>query len=339
MSEDIQPAPGEVLLRLLENRRSARDLVLEGADLRGIQLARLRADGLVLEGADLRDAGLSMVRWRGVVLRDARLDHADLSDANLLMCDLDQARASAAKFVRARFENSTARGARLEGADFTGASLTDSDLSRASLRGAKLVGISAEGLDLRGADLRGANLRDAVLTDADLRGADLSDAELEGADFGGADVSGAIGLSSPQVGAHESTKLDLPSELTPLAEAMTPLVLELLRTAGRKGYIDEHAAQRLLDDVARLPTRSTAHALHPRTFEAVTRTIEALGDDILPSLLDALQRPNEAGPPPEVMDMIGRLGRELSLDDASPEAILERLTGRPSEAGDDSSGA
>ncbi|MFV8750316.1 pentapeptide repeat-containing protein [Nannocystaceae bacterium ST9] len=336
MVDELRGDPGETLRRLLAGRRRARDLAFVGADLRGIQLVGLRADQLVLDDCDLRDAKLGAVEWRSCMLRDARLERADFGDARLRMCDFDRARASEASFVRARFENGTARGAHFDRADFTGALLTDSDLSRASLRGAVLVRISGEGLDLRGADLRGADLRDADLSDADLRGADLGEAELAGAKLEGADLRGAIGLDSREPiddEAIETESTALPREFMPLARTMTPLVLELLQSAGRKGYVDPELAARLLDDVARLPSSASTPQLDPRTLAAVASTIESLGDEVLPSLIGALQQPNEAGPPPEIMAMIERLGRSLALDDASPEAIVERLTGRPRERG------
>ena len=91
------------------------------------------------------EASLAAANLKGCNLRDARLDAADFTDAVLRLCDLDQARASGASFVRTRLENGSARGARFEGADLTGAILTDTDFSRASLRGAMLDGASATG--------------------------------------------------------------------------------------------------------------------------------------------------------------------------------------------------
>ncbi len=319
--------PAGMLKELLDHRRTARALVLKAADLHGSDLAGLRADGLDLEEADLRESSLTEAKWRGCVLRDARLDGADFTDAVLRMCDLDQARASNAKFVRTRLENSTARGARFDGADLTGAVLTDTDFSRASLCGAILEGVSASGADFRGADLRGAKLRDAVLVDSDLRGADLTDADLAGADLRGADLRGAMGgpAALPQEEAEPTAAL--PAELKALTGTMAPIVLEVLRTAGRRGVIDPETARRLMAEAAALQRKaSPGNAPSAETMNAVSRVLDELGDNVLPGLIGALRQPNEDEPSPEVKAMILRLREELSLDEtATAEDVLLRL--------------
>jgi uncharacterized protein YjbI with pentapeptide repeats len=322
--------PELTLRELLDRRRTARDLVLKGADLRGLQLGGLRADGLDLEEADLRGSALAGVKWKGCSLRDARLDAADLTGAVLRLCDLDQARATGAILVRARLENSTARGARFDGADLSGAVLTDTDFSRASLRGAILDGASASGADIRGADLRGARLRNAVLVDADLRGADLTDVDLSGADLRGADLRGVVGDNVMLPPEDTAKPAELPAELQALSDTMAPIVLEVLRTAGRRGLIDPDDARRLTGEAAVLQ-RAAAPKNAPSvdTLHAVSRVLEGLGDDILPKLVGALRQPGEEGPTAEVVDMIRRLSQELALDETSSvEDLLDRLTRR-----------
>lgn len=315
-----------MLSAFAESRRTARNLVLDRANLRGAQLARLRADGLDLEEADLRESSLTGVKWRSCILRDARLDSADFTDAVLRMCDLDQARAAHATFVRARLENSTARGARFDGADLTGAVLTDTDFSRASLQGANLEGVSASGTDFRGADLRGARLRDAVLVDSDLRGADLTGADLQGADLRGADLRGVVG-DDPALQKEEGWKGELPPEMRNLAEIMAPLVIEVLRTAGERGVMDPETAERLIEEAARHQGTSPENTPSPETVKAVSRVLDELGDDVLPALIRALRQPNEGEPPPEVKTMILRLREELALEEtATAEDVLLRLT-------------
>jgi uncharacterized protein YjbI with pentapeptide repeats len=314
-----------MLKDFLDRRRSARGLVLKGANLRGLRLAGLRADGLDLEEADLRESSLAGVKWKGCILRDARLDDADFTDAVLRLCDLDQARATKATFARVRLENSTARGARFDGADLTGAVLTDTDFSRASLRGANLEGVSASGADLRGADLRGARLLDAVLTDSDLRGADLTDADLRGADLRGADLRGVAG-GPAALPKDQSEWGGLPPELKPLAETMTPIVLEALRTAGHRGVMAPETAKRLIEDAARHRGASPRNASSPETLNAVARVLGELGDGVLPMLIGALRQPNGGEPPPGVKAMILRLREEFSLDGtAAAEGVLSRL--------------
>ena len=310
---------------LVRNRQTARTLDLKHADLRGVQLGGLRADGLDLREADLRASCLTRITWRGCTLHDAALDAADFSDAVLRMCDFDDVRAPHAKFIRARLENSTARGARLDAADFSSAVLTDTDLSRASLRGARLDGVSATGVDLRGSDLRGASLRNALLTDADLRGADLTGADLHDANLHGADLRGAAGLDAARLPA--SAAADASPAVQDLAETMAPIVAEVLRTAGRSGAIGPDTAQRLIDEAARHQTAPPQHAPSPETLTAVSRVIAELGDGVLPVLAGALRQPDQAEPPKEVQDVIRRLREALSMDeDATTEDLLHRLT-------------
>jgi uncharacterized protein YjbI with pentapeptide repeats len=327
-----------LLHELVERGRAARDLALKQADLRGQRLAGLRADGLDLDEADLRTACFADAHWTGCTLRDARLDAADFTDAVLRMCDLDGVRGSEALFVRAHLENGSARGARFDGARFEAAVLTDTDFSRASLRGAILEGASASGADFRGADLRDARLGRAVLIDSDLRGADLTGADLTGADLHSPDVRGVVGLvlargdeERDQAGDEPPT---LPADLRAMSDMMTPIVQEVLRTAGRRGVIDPDTARRLVEDAARLHGAPAGGGPSVDTLRAVTRVLEGFGGDVLPKLLSALHQPNDEGPTAEIQALIRNLSRELSLGDAtSAEDVLERLrrgSGRPS---------
>jgi hypothetical protein len=301
--------------------------VLSGADLRGCSLRGLRADGVVFEEADLRESSLIEVNWKACNLRDARLDGADFTEALLRLCDLDQARATGATFVRARLENSTARGARFDAADLAGAVLTDTDFSRASLRGANLERVSASGTDFRGADLREARLRGAVLVDSDLRGADLTGADLGGADLSGADLRGAVGYTAPAT-SKEGDWGNLPPPMRVLTETMAPIVQEILRTAGERGAIDQETAKRLIEEAAAArPETQPETGPSPETMNAVSRVLNKMGDDAVPVLIAALRQPNDSEPPPEVKAMILRLREELALDEtASVEDILHGLT-------------
>ncbi|WP_413935774.1 pentapeptide repeat-containing protein [Nitrospira sp. BLG_1] len=323
----IKETVADMLKSYQATSRTARNIMLKGANLGGLRLAGLRADGLDLEEADLRESSLTEVKWKGCILRDARLDAADLTDAVLRLCDLDGARANGATFVGARIENCRARGARFDGADLTGAVLTDTDFSRASLRGANLEGVSASGADFRGADLRGTRLGNAELVDADLRGADLTDADLTGADLRGADLRGVVGENLALPKEAEATA-ELPVEFKALAGTMAPIVAEILQTAGRQGVIDVETTAKLTEEVAALQ-RSTSprNRPHDDTLKAVTKVLEALGDDAVPRLLTMLRQPNKDSPPPEAMDLIRRLRQELRMDEsATVDEVLERLT-------------
>jgi uncharacterized protein YjbI with pentapeptide repeats len=264
---------------------------------------------LALEGADLRGANRSQVHWTSCVLRDAILENADFSRAILRMCDLDGVRAAHAVFTGASVENCTARGARFDAANFAGAVLIETDFSRASMRSAQLTGVSASGADFRGADLRDAVLRQADLTDADLRGADLTGADLTGADLHGADFRGAVG--------HDAD----PQQA--LIDTMSPLVVEVLRTAGQSGAIVPETAARLIDEAS-----GARSAPNPATMQAVASILSGWSDAI-PRLLAALREPDRADAPAEAKELIQRLAEALSLDGpASAEAVLTRLTER-----------
>lgn len=317
--------PADQIQILVANRRTARDLILKGADLRGHDLAGLRADGLDLEDADLRQSSLTGAKWKGCILRDARLDGADLSGAVLRLCDLDQARLSNAILVGTRLENSTARGSRFDGANLTDATLTDTDFSRASLRGAMLAGVSASGAIFRGVDLSGADLRDAILTDADLRGADLTDADLQGADLHGADLRGVVG-DHPALQRADDPWGARPPEIRDLSETMTPVVIEVLRTAGQRGAIDAKTTEQLMAQAARHQRTSSRNAPSPDTLASVAQLLDDLGDNVLPALVGALKQPSGEDPPPEVQALILRLRDAFELDEtATAEDVLARL--------------
>lgn len=315
--------PSDILQVTIKRQQTARNLVFNGADLRGLHLMKLRADSLDLEEADLRESYLTEAKWKGCILRNARLDGAHLTDAVLRLCDLDQARATNAKFIRTRLENSTACGALFDGADLAEAVLTDTDFSRASFRGANLEGVSASGASFRGADLSAANLRNAELVDADLRGADLTDAELEGAILEGADLRGAIGIEASQ----EEPAMDaLPEELKPLIGTVAPMVDEMLRNAGQTGFLDPEAVEQLQKQMDDIQRAHLSRAIHPDTLKAVSEVIESLSDETFPSLLAALRQPGDGNPPPEVKVLIQRLGQALNLGNgASPDEILTKL--------------
>jgi uncharacterized protein YjbI with pentapeptide repeats len=303
------------LTACIQNQRTARDMNLNAASMRGARLAHLRGDGLHFEDADLRDASFIEARWRGCILRDARLEAADFSNAVLRMCDFDGARADLANFSNARLENSTARGTRFDNANFESAVLTDTDFARASLRGANLHGAQASAVDFRGADLSGADLRNAMLADADFRGADLTDANLEGADLRGADMRGVIAAGRTA-----------PSGIEALSETMAPIVGEILRTAGRSGHIDAETLAGLMDEVNELAPASSENVPGPDAMAAVSRVLSELGDDVLPKLMRAFAQPSGSEPPPEVQAFILKLRDHLGMDEsATAEDVFERL--------------
>jgi uncharacterized protein YjbI with pentapeptide repeats len=317
--------PLGVLRQHVEQRTTARALELRRADLRGAELGRLRADGLDLEEADLRGAMLASARWTACKLCSARLDEANFTEARLRMCDLDGATANKARFAQARIENGTARGAKLEDADLRDAVLTDTDFSRASLRRANLERAHATGVNLRGADLTGANLSDADLTGADLRGADLTGANLDGTVLHSADLRGAIGAPAEPPEPEDEAAPMVPPGWQPLAAAVTPIVTEILQSSARRGAIDPETAARLAQQ---LPSSTRpGHPLPLATINAVSRVLDQLGGDVLPTLIAAM-RQSEGEPPAKVMELIRRLGEELGAPaGGTVDDILARMRG------------
>lgn len=139
-------------------------------------------------------------------LHDLHRDHislagVDISEAHLLLLDLEganltRANLAAARLIGASLDRADLTGANLEEADLTGptfveANLKSANLTQAVLRFADLAGASLRDANLTKADLEEANLTQAVLSHADLTGADLMEANLTGADLGFADLTEA----------------------------------------------------------------------------------------------------------------------------------------------------
>lgn len=82
----------------------------------------------------------------------------------------------------------------LEGANLSGADLSRANLSRANLMGADLTGANLMGASLNGANLSGANLSGANLAGTDLRDAFLVNAQLFGTNLNSAYIQGTIGI-------------------------------------------------------------------------------------------------------------------------------------------------
>ncbi len=315
---------GKTIQKFIKQRQMARNFILKGVILHGITLDELRADSLNFEEADLSESSLKEVNWKGCILRDARLEGADFTHAILRLCNLDQARATNTIFIKTRVENSTACAAGFDNTNFSKAILTDTDFSRASFRDANLESVSASGASFRGADMRGANLYNADLSDADLRGADLTDANLEGVNLRGADLRGVVG-NDPVLQKAEGQWDELSPEMRNLAETMTPIVSEVLRTAGRQGVIDPAITQQLIDETAKQAGVSPRNAPDPEALEAVSRIVSELGDNALPVLFGALQS-KESEPPEEVKSMILQLRDALGLDEkATAEDVLTQF--------------
>lgn len=82
----------------------------------------------------------------------------------------------------------------LQGANLTGADLSRANLSQANLMNADLSGANLSGASLNGANLTGANLTGANLMGTDLRDAYLVNAKLFGTDLKSAFIQGTVGI-------------------------------------------------------------------------------------------------------------------------------------------------
>lgn len=97
--------------------------LMQGRNLRRVDLSLADLSNINLLGADLQGAGL----------QEAKLDYAELSGANLGFADLTGA---------------SLRGAILVNANLSGADLTKADLAYANLQGANLSGAKLDGVNL-----------------------------------------------------------------------------------------------------------------------------------------------------------------------------------------------
>lgn len=181
---------------------------LQGADLRGAALDKLKIPGADLRGADLSGADLRGADLTGADLTGARLYRTDLTGADLTGAKVDSL--GTFTYLTGAPERRTilalAQGGIIEvlpGAAFIGVNvLAGSELRAGAFWGAESFwstrpdGITFTRADLTGvrwqeADLRRASFRSASLTGADLAGADLAGADFYGADLEDADLCGA----------------------------------------------------------------------------------------------------------------------------------------------------
>lgn len=180
------------------NLRSA---VLAGANLRGSVFRSAGPDGrwntfddalTDLSGADLRGADLTGASLLTGQLDRASLVRAALNRTNLFGARLVGANLSSAKLLAANLETAVLDRASLTGADLGDANLTDASLHGAKLGQARAVGAKLAQADLTEASWRGGDLSAADLNRANLQGADLSASRLVGAKLAGARLQNAV---------------------------------------------------------------------------------------------------------------------------------------------------
>ena len=199
-------------------------LVLDQADLGGVELRGAVLSGASLRGARFNSAGpdsrmgtyddwiadLSGTEFKEADLTDAVLHDVPLLRTSFVRATLDRAnlngaRMTGANLSSARLIKTSLQRTALENASFTGADLADADLSHANLRAARLGQASAIGANFQSANLvrsdwQGADLSKANFQNADLKEANFSETRLAGTDFRGAQLQNAsfrgVNLSS-----------------------------------------------------------------------------------------------------------------------------------------------
>ncbi|MGD9644684.1 MAG: pentapeptide repeat-containing protein [Pirellulales bacterium] len=182
-------------------------LMLDGAQLAGVEWSGLRAHALSVARANLQNADLRAARITDVLnASQAQFNGAKLSGARIKNLRAVGASLRQAEFVHLLADHCTFGGADLRGANLTGAWLVKADFTLADLRGAQLARAELAGAKfvetkLDDTDFSGANLADAMLAGltlrstrfdgAILRGANLAGSDLEEITIPGADLEGA----------------------------------------------------------------------------------------------------------------------------------------------------
>jgi hypothetical protein len=167
-SEGALPAKEPTASRLARANAVSALADLGGAR-KGHLVTQLHANNFLssfgLDGADLRGAQLAEARLSGISLPSVDLSGACLAGADLTRADL--------------------HGSRLWGADLRRADAAEVNLYKADLKGARLHQCNLRKADLRGANLVETNLWQTDLTDADLAGARVAAEQLAAAKSAG----------------------------------------------------------------------------------------------------------------------------------------------------------
>lgn len=198
--------------RVGHGTRNLQSAVLNGAYLRGANLARTDLTDARLLGANLCECDLTEAELGEVDLREADLREACLAGASLIQANLNRAHLVGARLVKAKLSYASLINANLAGADLTEASINRAHLNEANLPGCSLVRARLSSTELTGANLARVNLTRADLTEADLRGVDLSGANLERANLEDAELQGAT-LNGARLEGARLTQAKLDEEL------------------------------------------------------------------------------------------------------------------------------
>jgi uncharacterized protein YjbI with pentapeptide repeats len=146
-----------------------------GAWITDLDLPAALAAGIDLSWADLR--GIEISGWD---FNRAVLDHADLSQARVLFCDLERC-----SLLGARLDGALFSGCDLSRAVLDGASLMNTRMEAGSLNRTQLRGVQADGLELLNLDASRMIFDGSRLHGARIEGVNLSRAQGEGADLSG----------------------------------------------------------------------------------------------------------------------------------------------------------
>lgn len=161
------------------------NILLEGADLKGVHLERAQLLAAHLEGADLSGANLERAYLARARLQGASLIGGSFGHVNLCNANLTGAILKGAILTRSILKGANLRKADLESADLTRAILEDAKLIEANLDDTRINGANLKNVDLNYCHLKNAevmysNLKNVNLCRADLRGTNFEMGQVDG---------------------------------------------------------------------------------------------------------------------------------------------------------------
>lgn len=155
---------------------------LEGAYLKGINLAKADLKNAILDNAQLSNANLKQANLWGSFLKNAILNYAQLEGSDLQWSNADGA----------EMQQVVLKGADLSNAQCRNVNFAGSNLQVVDANGIIAPDAVFENADLFRISFKNARLSKVSFKNATLVYADLSDAQLTHSDFTGADLNSAI---------------------------------------------------------------------------------------------------------------------------------------------------
>lgn len=149
------------------------DCVLDGADLGGVDLSRVRVEASTLRQLTAPELRAGRSLWRHVNLHHARIGAADLVDSKVAAVAIRSARLGRVDLRRSIVTDLLIEDAVIEELD-----LEEAKVTRLALKDVKIGRLLLAGAALKDVDLRGAQLG-AVGPVQALRGATISDWQLQ----------------------------------------------------------------------------------------------------------------------------------------------------------------